>query len=396
MKTITRYIFQEILKTFLIALIALTLVLIIGVLVKEAVSKGIPIKHVVKLVPYVIIKMSPISIPMALLMAVTTFFAKMSGNNEIVALKSLGVSPWRLLWPVMVFSFFVSFGAVWVNEMAVTWGRAGMESIIYSASEDILLEQLRTEHSFQTDSGLEIMVQGVENRRLISPIIVLKKEGTRIEAQEAQLKIDFLQQELSVDLHNIKGGVGGDKRMGLSERTIVVPLDKVLNLSDSKPKSASEKALWDIPREIAENREHADIQRRSIAAARAFASTMGTVDAWSTPQIRQMKNIIKDEKKKINRLGVESPRRWAAGFTCLFFVWLGAPMSIWITSVMKTSDTFTSFFACFIPVLLFYYPLLMFGLQGAKNGSLPAFSVWTANLCLLFVGTWFLKRIHRY
>lgn len=380
---------------FVIALVVLTLVLIIGVLVKEAVSVGIPLKHVLRLVPYAIIKMSPVSVPMALLMAVTTFFSKMSGSNEVIALKSLGIAPWRFLWPVMVFSVFVSLGAVWVNEMAVTWGRAGMEGIIYSASEDILLEQLRSEHRFQTDS-MEIVVQGVENRRLIAPVITEKKNGARIEAQEADLKIDFLTQELTITLHNIKGGKSGDMLYAGARQTFVIELDKILNISDSQPKSPSEKSLWEIPREIAEHNEIADAQRRKIAAARAFAATMGAVDAWSTPQIQEMKAEIKREKKYNNRLGVEPPRRWSAGFTCLFFVWLGAPMAIWIPNITKASDTFTSFFACFIPILLFYYPLFMFGLQGAKNGSLPTISVWTANLCLFFVGAWFLQRIHRY
>ncbi len=395
MKTITRYIFIEILKTFLIAIVALTLVLIIGVLVKEAVSKGIPAKHVIKLIPFVTIKMSPISLPMALLMAVTTFFAKMSANNEIIALKSLGISPWRLLWPVMIFGTIVSLGAVWINEMAVTYGRAGMEGIIYAASEDILLEQLRREHSFQANNNLEIMVQGVENRRLISPIITQKKEGTRLEAQEAELKIDFLEQKLTIDLYNIKGVVGNNRYVG-KHRAIPIALDAVLNLSDSKPKSASEKSLWEIPAEMAEHQEVVDAQRRSIAAARAFASTMGTVDAWSTPLIQRMKHTINTELGVNDRLSVESPRRWAAGFACLFFVWLGAPMAIWVTTFLKTSDTFTSFFACFIPVLLLYYPLLMFGLEGAKNGTLPANFVWTANTCMMLAGAWFLKRIHRY
>ncbi|MDR2755001.1 MAG: hypothetical protein LBC20_04785 [Planctomycetaceae bacterium] len=47
-------------------------------------------------------------------------------------------------------------------------------------------------------------------------------------------------------------------------------------------------------------------------------------------------------------------------------------------------------------MLLFYYPLLMYGLTGAKNGSLPANSVWIANLCLGIIGLWFMRRIHRY
>jgi lipopolysaccharide export system permease protein len=97
----------------------------------------------------------------------------------------------------------------------------------------------------------------------------------------------------------------------------------------------------------------------------------------------------------IERLQVEPPRRWATGFSCICFMFLGAPFAIWLGQ-KGISDGFSSFFACFIPILLLYYPLLMLGLQKAKNGTLPTNSVWIANVCIVLVGIWFMRKIHRY
>jgi lipopolysaccharide export system permease protein len=123
-----------------------------------------------------------------------------------------------------------------------------------------------------------------------------------------------------------------------------------------------------------------------------FGAGMGAVDAWTAPPIAEAKKKIRAFQTLQNKMAVEPPRRWATGFCCFFFVWLGAPMAIW----MRKSDFFASFFACFVPILILYFPLLMFGLDQAKSGSLPPMCVWTANGALGLIGLWFLRQIHRY
>ncbi|MDR2755808.1 MAG: LptF/LptG family permease [Planctomycetaceae bacterium] len=391
MKTIHRYIIWELLVTFLIAFIAMTTLLIIGVLVEKALSKNVPIIPIVRMIPYAVVETSRISLPMTLLLAVTTFFAKMSGNNEVIALKSLGIPPYAFLLPVMVLGIFVSLFAVWLNEMAVTWGRTGINTVIYLSAEDILLEQLRKNHTFETEShDITIMVKGVENRRLISPIITLKKPPSSIEAQSAELKINFTEQTLTVLLNNVKVEGAGAKYTG-HDRIIPIALPQIVHDTNADP-SVSNMGFKQLTADADTIQENLDKKRRIIAAQKVFAAGMGTVDAWSTPQIKQLNNDNQMLLKRLKRITAEYPRRWATSFSCFFFIWLGAPLAIW----MKKADIFSSFFACFIPVLLFYYPLLMYGLTGAKNGSLPANSVWIANLCLGIIGLWFMRRIHRY
>ena len=90
MNTIRRYILWELFYTFFFAFFAMTLLLILGGLIQQAIANDVPLSHVVQMIPYVVVEMSRFSLPMTLLLTVTTFFARMSGNNEIIALKSLG------------------------------------------------------------------------------------------------------------------------------------------------------------------------------------------------------------------------------------------------------------------------------------------------------------------
>ena len=71
---------------------------------------------------------------------------------------------------------------------------------------------------------------------------------------------------------------------------------------------------------------------------------------------------------------------------------LGAPIGI----LRKNSDFLSSFFVCFLPILIVYYPLLMLGVDQAKSGLLPPWSVWTGNIVLLVCGVWLILRMRRY
>ena len=391
MGIIVRYILRELGVTFLFGFIAFSSLLLIIGLVQAAIEKHVPLIYIWQLVPFVFAEMSSISLPVTLLLAVTIFFAKMSGNNEVIALKALGLPPRVFLLPVFVIAFIISLIGVGINEWSVTWGREGFNAVIYRGAEDILIGQLRRTHRFETDDQqITIVVRGVdEQNRLIEPTIMLKRESVTVEARTAQISIDFSTNLLTItftDIRLVSGAImftGGD-------RTISFPLSEIV--SDGKSDRPSSMSIRQINAERKQAAEHIEQQRRIIAAHRTFGATMGSVNAWSTSHIRDAEARIRALQSRIDRLSVEPPRRWATGFCCFFFVLLGASLAIW----MRKSDFFSSFFACFVPILILYYPLLMFGLQQAKNGTLPPIFIWTANVGIGLIGLWFLRQIHRY
>jgi lipopolysaccharide export system permease protein len=88
---------------------------------------------------------------------------------------------------------------------------------------------------------------------------------------------------------------------------------------------------------------------------------------------------------------MEPWRRWANGFSCLCFVLVGAPMAI----RMRNADFLTSFFLCFLPILVVYYPLFMLGISRVKAGVMPPPAVWMANILITLWGLWLLRRVVR-
>ncbi len=123
-----------------------------------------------------------------------------------------------------------------------------------------------------------------------------------------------------------------------------------------------------------------------------FEMLSGDFGALTGPSWDLRMAEAKEMQNRLCRLNTEPYRRWSAGFSCLFFVWVGAPMAIWL----RNKDFLTSFFLCFSPILAVYYPLMAYGIDGAKNGTIPPISVWAGNVVLLAAGAWLLRRVLRY
>jgi len=116
------------------------------------------------------------------------------------------------------------------------------------------------------------------------------------------------------------------------------------------------------------------------------------LEAWAGGPLHVLTGRLHDCRRHLYRLLTEPHRRWSAGFSCLCFVWVGAPMAI----RLRHREFLTSFFLCFLPVLVVYYPLLMLGIDGAKHGTVPPATVWAGNLLLIAWGAWLLRRVLRY
>jgi len=393
MSVIVRYILRDLGVAFLVGFAVFTCLILAVVLVQQAIRNDIPLIYIAGLVPFALAETAAISLPVTLLLAVTTFFARMSGNNEVIALKALGIPPKAFLTPVFAIAILMSVIGVRINEWAVSWGRPGINTVIYGITDVILIERLKKKKRFETpDKQITILVQGIdEQRRLIKPTIIVKKDSFKVEAVRAQITIDFGTNILTVTLEDFQV-IGESGKFELSGGHLDVPI----SLADIFPSGDTNRpANMELPRineEMKKTAEEIETQQRIIAAHRVFAASAGSVNEWTSWPIHNAKSYLHILQSRQNRLSVEPQRRWAIGFGCFFFVWLGAPLAIW----MRKTDFFSSFFACFLPILLLYYPLLILGVEQAKKGAVPPTSVWLAKNAIGLVGVWFLRKIHRY
>ena len=389
MRLLTRYVLREIGQVFLVTLVSLTLLMIMIGAVREAIAQGLGIVQIAQLVPYLLPNALMFAVPGTILFSVSIVYGRMSGANEIVALKSLGISPMVVLWPALILAVLLSLTTVWLNDLAMSWGYNGVRRVVIDSLEDIAYGMLRKNKSFGTEA-FSVSVKKVVGRTLVAPMFMLREDGREatIRAETAELRSEPGSGVLTIKLVNPSGDTDGQQweYPGVMEREIPVNSDFGGDLSPAHM------ALAQIPAEKVRQIEIlAAVQDRMVARA-GFQMLTGDInalvgDAWNSDA-----KDLQHQKYRYYRMLTEPPRRWANGFSCLCFALVGSAMAI----RMRNSDALTSFFLCFGPILIVYYPLLAFGVDRAKAGAITPYSVWLANVILAAWGVWLLRRVIRY
>ncbi len=395
MGTLTRYILAELGKVFLFSLIILTAMMLIVLAVQEALSRNLPPTQVVRLIPYLVPFALTIAVPVTLLLATTYVYGRMAGSNEVVAIKSLGIFPLAIVWPVLIVAFLLSLGTVWLNDLAFSWGRNGVQRVVIEAVEEIAHGMLRTQRQFSRPNFI-ISVKRVEGRTLIRPILALKEPGSArtitIIAEKAKLGLDREENMLEITLTNATAEVGGEYWGQFSGKEVYkLPLADA-GEADPRTKSPSSLPLCVIPNEI--KRQQADIQQyqEELAVRAAYQMLCGDFPGLAGPEWKIRHRELAGKQTRLCRLRTEPHRRWSAGFSCLCFVFVGAPMAIWL----RHRDFLTSFFLCFAPILAVYYPAMVCTVDAAKCGRVPAMAVWAGNVMLVCWGAYLLRKVIRY
>ncbi len=397
MGILARHVVFELLKVFCLVLTAMTAMLMIFGIAKEAVDQGLGLNQVARILPFFLPEALKITVPGTILFAACSVYGRMAASNEIVALKSLGVSPKVIMVPGMVIGFILSLGTVWINDIAVSWGLNGIQRVVIEAAEEIAYGMLKREGSYSTRS-LSIVVQGVEGRRLLHPIVTFQANGKTppitIMAEWAELNsnLEGDAKSLRIILHNGEVSVDGEgSYLFPGTEVSEIPLG---DFSREKEKSGhpAQLPLHRIPDRIAEQEQLMELFEHERASKAGFQMLTGDFAGLANPSWGVDHEYRRYLSGELARLKTEPHRRWSNGFSCLCFVLVGMTLSIrW-----AHGELLSNFFACFLPVLIVYYPLLAFGVNNAKEGALPPYIVWSGNVLFLGIGWWLWRRVIRY
>jgi lipopolysaccharide export system permease protein len=393
MRILTRYVLFDLLKVFAITLSGLTMLIFVVLIGKEAVDKGIGLGPLLRMAPYLLPQAMQFAVPGTMLLAATYVYGRMSSYNEIVAIKALGITPMAVIWPTLILSTFVSFGAVILNDVAVSWGRLGVQRVFLASIEEVTYGQLRTKHTYNLGKA-NITVRDVVGHKLIWPTLIVQSSGEQpaltVSAKEAELRL--LPDEGKIILRLEDFDIDGPwTYTDPNSFTYEVSLEELTG-DTKKNRSPSTYALAEIKPAIAEQDDLINRINKANVAQAAFGMLTGdfaslSADAWKVHD-KEKQNA----EYRLHRLHTEPWRRWANGFSCLCFVMIGVPVAVW----MRQSEFIASFFICFLPILILYYPLLAVSVDQSKDGAIPPYSVWIGNILLSLAGVWLIRRVNRY
>jgi LPS export ABC transporter permease LptF len=118
MRILRNYVLKEFFGAFFLSLFILTFVMLLGNMIKLAdliISKGISILVAGKLFLYLIPFLFSFILPVSTLTAVLLSIGRLSGDNELVAIRSSGIGLFKILSPIIIVGVVLSLFAVILN-----------------------------------------------------------------------------------------------------------------------------------------------------------------------------------------------------------------------------------------------------------------------------------------
>lgn len=122
MKVIDRYCLIEMIGPFLIGVVGFVLVMTVDLLFTMAdliINKGVPIWAVTRLLVYKLPSILVLTFPVSTLFATAMALGRLSKDNEIVALRTSGITLLRISMPIIILGILVSFASYFTNEKIV-------------------------------------------------------------------------------------------------------------------------------------------------------------------------------------------------------------------------------------------------------------------------------------
>ena len=135
MKRIDVYVLRNFLLLFFATFFICSFILIMQFLwlyIGEMVGKGLPIKVLMEFMLYSWLSLIPMALPLAILLASLMSFGDMGEKLELLAMKSAGVSLFRIMRSLMIFILLICFGAFWFSDNIIPIAQKRQWTLIWS------------------------------------------------------------------------------------------------------------------------------------------------------------------------------------------------------------------------------------------------------------------------
>lgn len=364
LRILDKYIFREVLLTFLFGICAFSAVFIgSGTLFRIAkfiTDYGASLSAVVKVFVFSMPSVIIWTFPMSMLLATLLTFGKMSGSSEITAMKSCGVSFTRIAMPAIILGLVVSIGAVAFNEYVVPWANTAYRNVIYYEIEG------NTAMKSQEHVILKEINEGQIKRLLYS----------RYYNAESQQMLGVTLQEFGAD-----GQVSHVENAEYAEW-------------NGKGWVMHNGMIYDIQKDEDKNKHamHFDKQVLPVdASPKQIVREQKELEEMTMRELRAQIDIMKSQFQDTAKWETELYTRVSVPMASLIFALVGVPLGL-----QPNRNTSSAGFAMSVIIIFVYYALMTMGNAFARSAALPALlGVWIPNIVGMIAGAILLRKASR-
>jgi len=409
-----RYVMGEVFRAFALALLTITGVFVLLTVMTRAANAGLGPYEILRLVPYMIPGSLPYTVPVSLLFAATVVYGRLSSDNEVIAVKTAGLSAWVLLWPSILLALILSLTLSNLSASAIPTANNMAKKVIFENVEDFFYKRLKMDRVFDVKTWpFFIKVKDVQDRAMIGATFKQRARKTEqalalpggddaedpaawdmvIQARRARIKFDFDHNKVRVYFEDADIRQAGVDPSDVTLKDTTIEFDIPGKGQLDTGKVIEEMTVEEMKSKEAEYREKIALERKRQAVAAAWYIGSGRIHLVPWGEVQAAFSKYDYWNGEINKYETEISMRQSMAWGSLFFVVLGAPVGI----LFARRDFLSAFITCFMPIIVVYYPLMLFGVNLGKEGLIPPYCVWASNGVLsIAAGFWALPPVMKH
>ena len=319
---------------------------------------GSDLRQFLKIVLLIIPTVLFVTLPMALMLGVVIGMSRLSHDSELVALKSCGISLYRLLMPIQACAVFCTAVVFLCTTMIVPRANIELRDMVMQVVREGVASELKPRVFHDRINNLVFYIEDAD------PAAALWK-GIFI--------VDKSKQSV-LTVHLAREGV---VNMSHDSLQIVMKGQTTFSLPIDKPESFSLATVGEgvIP--------FNDIRSIQPPPMKAMEKTNAQLET-DINQLRRKAARSKSEEDELVTIEVEYFRRFSLPFACIAFAMLGGPLGMNTRRGGRSAGILFSVIALGLYYLLFVYAWKV----AAFSGIYPIFiGVWLPNIIFLVLGT---------
>lgn len=386
LKVTTRYLGANFIPPFAIGFIFFVAFLITFYMfriISLIVNKGVELETVLGMVLNLSVSFFPLATPLAVFFATIYTLNKFSEDSEIIAMRSFGITKFRIYLPFLVTSIFIAATIFSLNSVYIPKANANFKNTILRLTSTGMLTSIKSGQFFTDIPNATLFAEDVsENGDNFSEVFLHVKEKGTTEQRVIFAKKGSLIKLYADEWH------APSLRLHLSDGNIVKingegdQVEKILFKNYDFPVFSADMASGMLDKDSMKTNE--ELKETIEIRKKEYASLV--VTSAKTPA---EENVRKEARKSIVKSQIEYNARFLSVPQIILFVLLGFSLGIKKGRGGNSNNTIRA-----ILILLGYYGIYFFFVSMAQRGSMSAgVASFTPCILLFIISIYYFRKL---
>jgi len=235
--TLHKYIFRELLRIFILAVVALTLMLSLGSILQPVQEYGVGPRQVIHFMGYFLPITLTFVLPMAALFACSLVYGRFAGDSELDACRASGISLIRLVYPGLALAIMVTIANLFLSFYVMPVFVQRAEKSLKSDATKILFRNIQRRRYYELPPDNRYLIyadQANLQNDTLSGVIVTEMRNNEIKdiftAESAKIKFNPHERFNEVQILAYKSNqMGAESEAGAEWGSLTVELGSMIS-----------------------------------------------------------------------------------------------------------------------------------------------------------------------